>query len=812
MKHLSLLHRKLHLLCAVILLTGFTACSTSEDKVEEPKTPQTPEQPENPKPDVPVNNSDWQTVPATGGTIQKDDISITFPDGTFTTDAQVAITEVKKGEIGGEYEASPFYQITLPCNAGKPMTIKIKSEEKNDDISFVAYANAYCMSSGKEKKAELKYETIYSNGEYSATIPAINGDVEGEDVIFTIGLGHFNGKNSGGARTRGWFNQVLHEGKVKNINYQLRYPWSLFDHKMDTLYLVESISSRINEYIKEALTNITDLGFTVDGDKTLYVDFDKKEEDWGGHEVCGVPGGSGWSMWVSLGVKKLLDVNTTEDQIRCTIIHEIFHWFQAYYDPRSNYKKSKKQYGGDEVIMYEMGAVWIEHMMNDGRLNAEWLNTNILGECAKNDRFGLTDVQSRMKGNYQNQGYSMAPLLYYLCTSKEMSVFGFDNYSVLELHEQWRDKMTIRTTLEIMESWAMYTHGCGFFMSNAIDDYYLRLLTGLIDKGINASLLLTGGKMLTEKDNKLPFDGNIYPYGCVFRRVNLIGLKDVPMSSKQLVVKQEKEGVQTYLLVTDKSSSFTKYKEVGEIANVNDSIVIDGKTLESLRQDDGTFKSSFFVVTTRTENFYKDTGTKPWKVTVELQDVPYEVSMISLLGHFSTVDQNGNVELHDNLGGSVKADEGTITTTLKGKNLHIEGSAVTHPMSYMTFDTHISVDINDVTLLDKNKATITKLDMVTNTQSDYGSGDYSSSSTSTSKLTAANVPMTSDYAGMKYWKGSGITGYSWNSTTNYSNKTEYSSMELVDNPANYLEVWIMFKNGNKARAVFKDDNVNTVPR
>ena len=112
-------------MCAVILLTGFTACSTSEDKVEEPKTPQTPEQPENPKPDVPVNNGDWQTVPATGGTIQKDDISITFPDGTFTTDAQVAITEVMKGEIGGEYEASPFYQITMPCNAGKPMTIEI---------------------------------------------------------------------------------------------------------------------------------------------------------------------------------------------------------------------------------------------------------------------------------------------------------------------------------------------------------------------------------------------------------------------------------------------------------------------------------------------------------------------------------------------------------------------------------------------------------------------------------------------------------------------------------------------------------------
>lgn len=48
-------------------------------------------------PEVPVNKDDWQTIPASGGTITKDSISIAFPSGTFMSDSKVAITEVKKG-------------------------------------------------------------------------------------------------------------------------------------------------------------------------------------------------------------------------------------------------------------------------------------------------------------------------------------------------------------------------------------------------------------------------------------------------------------------------------------------------------------------------------------------------------------------------------------------------------------------------------------------------------------------------------------------------------------------------------------------
>ena len=72
-----------------------------------------------------------------------------------------------------------------------------------------------------------------------------------------------------------------------------------------------------------------------------------------------------------MNLKKVLE--STEDQIKCTVIHEIFHWFQSYYDPRSNLAKSKKSLSGEETILYEAGAVWAEQFMNSGKLNGEFV-------------------------------------------------------------------------------------------------------------------------------------------------------------------------------------------------------------------------------------------------------------------------------------------------------------------------------------------------------------------------------------------------------------------------------------------------------
>lgn len=180
----------------------------------------------------------------------------------------------------------------------------------------------------------------------------------------------------------------------------------------------------------------------------------------------------------------------------------------------------------------------------------------------------------------------------------------------------------------------------------------------------------------------------------------------------------------------------------------------------------------------------------------------FEVNLITIAGHFKTVDHNGNENMGENLGGAVQTkDGGSFTVTTKGKGLHIEGSGTTYPMTGMTFHTHISLDIDDVSLIESQKSTITNLNLVTDTESVYTYGEKTTTSEGGAQLTAANIPMSDDYAGLKYWKGSGITGYSWSSTTTYHDgRTETSTMYIVENPANYIEVWIGFKDGSSARA------------
>ena len=44
---------------------------------------------------------EWQTVPAEGGNVKKDDITFTIPGNTFTGETQVGVTGVKSGETLG---------------------------------------------------------------------------------------------------------------------------------------------------------------------------------------------------------------------------------------------------------------------------------------------------------------------------------------------------------------------------------------------------------------------------------------------------------------------------------------------------------------------------------------------------------------------------------------------------------------------------------------------------------------------------------------------------------------------------------------
>lgn len=183
------------------------------------------------------------------------------------------------------------------------------------------------------------------------------------------------------------------------------------------------------------------------------------------------------------------------------------------------------------------------------------------------------------------------------------------------------------------------------------------------------------------------------------------------------------------------------------------------------------------------------TDAKPVEGQVFYEERSSDIVLISVLGTFSTINQDGVVEVYNNLGGAVQIkDGGSFTVTNKGKGMHIVGSGITHPQTGFTYHTKLSLDIDDASLIESCKATITNIDLSMNTEINW----FGSSSTGSAHLSASDIPIV-DGLLFTYWKGGTVTDYTYSTSDGLA-------LNLVDNPANYVEVWISFKDGYSVKA------------
>lgn len=625
----------LHLLGAAILLTSLVACSSTEDPIDDIEKPQ---------PETPIADGDWQAVPATGGTIEKGDIAITFPSGTFSKDTKVAISDVNKGAtVGADFEASKFYRIKMPVTTHKPTTIKIKSAQLGDDVQFLMESKGFARSAGVSSDVPTILETTYSNGGYTVTLPVFDNKDESISEVFTIGLSHIPTLK---ANTRG--DGSIAEGEVKGVKWKLyiepkavNYPGS-----SGVIYnpvVVDAVKKRINE----AITKIRNLGFEIRDKKRVipyYFAVPKNNKD---------PLDQAWGTFVQdwwddssskvrIGINKMIAAPNDTMSNRSTIIHETFHYFQADYDPRCSWTKAKAS--DNEDILNEMGAVWSEQFVNDGQLIAAYLRNQVFngvfyvkGQAAL-DALGMGDEKTRwisVKENVRNQqqGYSMGPLLYYITT--QLGGFGFNNSSVVELHKLVREKWKDRThnSYFILDDWVR-AHDSGLLTSYTIDDYYMMLWKGELVKDFSITDILGGvnSNVIKDSNKKIDISGTLFPFGCAARRIVFRGFKDISLQDKELVIKQLDDKAHSYVIVSDTTSKFRKFLEVkknGErrVIAGGDSIVLSGSTLESLRLADGRFEHVFYVITTNIANAIHSTEKKNFNVTVELRDKKKEASV-----------------------------------------------------------------------------------------------------------------------------------------------------------------------------------------
>lgn len=608
----------------VIMMFMVTACSEGGSNDEKPQNPPTPQ-----KPDTPVNNGDWQVVPVGGGSIQKDDITIDFPSGTFTKDVKVAIVEMKKGEVGHEYEASKFYKVTMPATTYKALTIRMKCDKRDNDINFVMYSPGYAISSQKETQVECYPETSYTNGEYKATIPVCDNGETDETLDITIGLGHIPTLNDAGARsTRSLtdLNYALASGDVDGVKWDIYISWDAWwKYDRATLNKLKALTPDINSCVKDAIKHIRKLGFKLNGDHSIPYYFGTTT-NWGEHCQHALNNNL-WSC-IYLGIPMICNANyAMTTGLKQTVIHETLHYFQSDYDPRyfSIFKRGDNEY----VALNEMGAVWIEKFMNGGQLSASFQEDEGFASQKIMDnsyRLGLSKAESDIRdlyGTYGKYGYSLAPLLYYMTTYGTKD--GVTDSSVVELY-QMRDKLetvvsNYATTLDFLCEWSFSKHTYDFFYGSDFDDYYLKLWKGELINGLNFRVF--GGSQIRITDaNKFENPpGKLYPYGCEGFCGLIQGFENVTMTDKKLVIKQEATDVNTYLLLSediDPQSRILQYPMVA--IGKGDSIVVSGMELEKFRNSNGKFNTYFMLLSIRQSNRKYISGSIPTQINIELRD------------------------------------------------------------------------------------------------------------------------------------------------------------------------------------------------
>ena len=680
----------LHMAVLLALVFGLAACSTKDpsDVINDNK----PESPVNPTtPVTPSGDNNTVMVTPDGAVVNHGDISINFPAGTFNNDVKVTITDVKQGEVNHDYEASQFYKLTIPATTAKKLTISLKSDKLGDDVNFVMYSPGFATSAHKATEIESYPETTYDKGEYKMTIPPINNGEDPENATLTIGLGHIPTLNDTGANTTrglGNANWALESGEVDGVKWCIYIGWKAWwAYDRATLNKMKAFAPKLNAVIKEAVHQIRLLGFDLEKEpdpmtnalmpRTIPFYF-SKTENWGEHEQDWL-NNNFWSC-LNIGIPKILEANgEMTSELKQTVIHETLHYFQSDYDPRffSFFKNGDNDY----VTLQEMGSVWIEKFMNNGQLSADFQIKDCGIGATKNTKFrlGLSkangDIPQIFTGEkpFADYGYSLGPLLYYLTTYGK--THGIGDKNVIELFQKCYSVETLvnsYTILEFLNSWTK-DHNWPFFDGgNNIDDYYLKMFKGELIKGLSFYTLRHSStlpmlKFISEFSTKTVPTGKIYPYGCEVTDGLITGFKDIDLSDKELVIKQEAPDVQTYLLLAN-SSDQTKVTSIKQHAKVamtisednSDSIVISGKELEQLRGSNGEFDTGFFLLTTRTSCYTSFTGSIPSKLTVALRKATGNPTVTPVSLYFSAEGGTQKVRIntagYERFGASVRSE------------------------------------------------------------------------------------------------------------------------------------------------------------
>jgi len=360
---------------AAAMLMAFTSCKKDEAD----------------KPSYSVSSADWHTVPASGGKVEVNDISIEFPAGTFAKDAKVAVTPLKKGSVkaASGREMSEFYQLIFPKEGiRKPVTISINYSGSPSSCYMIEEAPKLERYTGVMALHHSALSTTSKDGVSTAVISDIAED--DSEPFFSVGL---------------VTGEPLTDLSTKASQYfYYTVDWCV---PKDSLKWYETYKNEIVGILTKEIADICKvypkLGIEVPAVSVPFVFTPLPDGKWGQHNTdkwkkCN--GTVELNLWLFLNlVKKGKPYDSVlYGQLQQTIIHETFHWLHEYsYDPRLNPIISKQ--GKNEWSMLsEAVATWIEKFTGDKKISQN---------CADNAEVLTNDFFCSAGVSYENTGYGM---------------------------------------------------------------------------------------------------------------------------------------------------------------------------------------------------------------------------------------------------------------------------------------------------------------------------------------------------------------------------------------------------------------------
>ena len=445
-------------------------------------------------------------VPQTGGTVSLGDLSVEFPAGTFSGNTPTTLTEVKKGFIDGDAELSTYYKVKFSDGVRKSFKVSVKMPQlPNDENVKMQFAMmGWAPSFGVECMVYRYMDVTYIDGAYVAEIP----EMESPDDAGAIDV---------------WFGitkcDLMEEATARSLAESSgRTDFKLYNKAGNTEEVTSFLSILEDSWIPNSIKQLEELGYTKPEGSVINCYL--RGATGIIENMFGGKGSAGW-LTFSPWDKKYSTFNLSyshckthnEDYNKGSVIHELFHYYQQFYDKRSSFKLRYAS-KSTPLILEEASSTWSERFYTETPSNVKdyaWLFVPSMNPDYK-DILDLSKDDGITWGDrFGNVGYGAAALLEYL-TKK------CGNKILLEMWEERKtgDPYDTRDRIERIAN----KHGIDIFSQNGYHDFIEMLGTNNLYKEMSFGNLVklreehdSIGVLSREVKNTCPLYHTNYVYG-----------------------------------------------------------------------------------------------------------------------------------------------------------------------------------------------------------------------------------------------------------------------------------------------------------